>query len=258
MAELKIMNGGWETRRELGDRLVIGRDVECDVRVDDPKISRVHCLIQREGRDWVAVDLDSHNGTLVSGWPLTRQTLKHGDVLEIGAATLQFLVAAEEAAGKQARRLALATTSVGAAAGDHSVDDDPNSTVIDLTASDPAAIPRRGPIGRRASLWEQAKPRDAGGKKKRKRKRVDPEVLLKRLHAQPAATAQIAARAPAAVRRDAGQWYHKSIPLSVGIPASIALLAAIYVLANGMPSMKFGARPPVPRSIPHSSPFNND
>src|SRR5579864_7514701 len=92
MASLRIVVDGREFRRELRDRLVIGRDGECDLRLNDRRISRLHCVIEQSPGGWVAVDLESHNGTLISGWPLTRQVLKHGDVLEIGAANLQFLM----------------------------------------------------------------------------------------------------------------------------------------------------------------------
>ena len=77
MATVKVTVGGREFRRDVGSRLVIGRDMDCDVQVDDPKISRLHCLIERKGEDYVAVDLDSHNGTKISGWPLTRHRACH-------------------------------------------------------------------------------------------------------------------------------------------------------------------------------------
>jgi len=58
---------------------------------------------------------------------------------------------------------------------------------------------------------------------------------------------------------DASPWYYRTIPLKVGIPASIALLAILYVAANGVPSLRFGgAAHQIPKSLPHSSPHNND
>jgi len=67
--------------------------------------------------------------------------LNDGDVLEIGAASLQFLLDSTAPFAKEANRLALATASVSADGPAGSVDEDPNSTVIDIEP-DPAAIPR--------------------------------------------------------------------------------------------------------------------
>src|SRR5579859_8115156 len=245
MAVVRVMLGGREFRREVGSRLVIGRDVECDVQVNDPKISRLHCLIERKGDEFVAVDLDSHNGTMISGWPLTRQTLKHGDVLDMGVASLQFLVESSRQAAEEADKLVREEELSRKA-----------SESTDGTR-DPAAIPRRGPAGRKASLWERAvRDSDQADGKSRKRKRVKPEVLRKQLFENK--TAAAVADEPIRIVRGAMPWYYKTIPLKVGIPASIFLLLLIYLVANGLPSVHFGSARNQPAKLPHSSPYNND
>ena len=69
----------------LGKREIrIGRGVQNDVVVGDPKVSRIHCRITREGDSLVLMDLGSANGTFVNGRRVTRHILRPGDVIRIG------------------------------------------------------------------------------------------------------------------------------------------------------------------------------
>ena len=53
----------------------LGRDESCEVRLDDPMVSRRHAeVIHAEGRWWVQ-DLGSRNGTLLDGKRVTRVPL---------------------------------------------------------------------------------------------------------------------------------------------------------------------------------------
>ena len=48
--------------------LVLGRDTDCDIQIDDNRISRHHCELQPAVRNqWVIIDHASSNGTLI-GW----------------------------------------------------------------------------------------------------------------------------------------------------------------------------------------------
>lgn len=70
----------------------IGRASECDVCISkDELISRTHARLDWDGTVWIAVDLDSTNGTFVNGERIIEQKLKLGDVLEVGDTQLQFL-----------------------------------------------------------------------------------------------------------------------------------------------------------------------
>ena len=56
-----------------GDRFVIGRGESCDLVLDDPKVSREHAaVVPGAGPRHLLFDLDSANGTLVDGRPITR------------------------------------------------------------------------------------------------------------------------------------------------------------------------------------------
>ena len=67
---LRVESAG-TTRTYDVDRVVIGREADCDVVVSEPSASRHHAVLQREGNGWVAVDTSS-NGTFVRGQRITR------------------------------------------------------------------------------------------------------------------------------------------------------------------------------------------
>ena len=70
----------------------IGRK-ECDIVLDDEKVSRKHAsiVIIREGQ-YAVQDLASRNGTFVNGVRLTRRNLQHNDLIRVGNTTMRFTV----------------------------------------------------------------------------------------------------------------------------------------------------------------------
>src|SRR4051794_7824107 len=85
MAYLVVRSGQREVHRgELRDALIIGRAPECDIQLLDPRISRMHCRIDRDGNDWVVIDLGSSNGTFAKGEKVERHVLIDGGSFEIG------------------------------------------------------------------------------------------------------------------------------------------------------------------------------
>ncbi|HEX8142252.1 MAG TPA: GGDEF domain-containing protein [Pyrinomonadaceae bacterium] len=78
------------------DEVILGRALEADVRVNDPRASRLHARITTE-RDastgetrYRINDLASTNGTLLNGKPITEDFLEDGDKLVIGEHLLRF------------------------------------------------------------------------------------------------------------------------------------------------------------------------
>ena len=242
MAFLRILLNGNEDRRELGESTIIGRDAECDLRVDDPKVSRVHCVIQQSGATWVAADLDSHNGTLIGGWPLTRQPLKHGDVLRVGAASLQFLL--QEDAKLQAQALDLANQTPSAS---------PSPLPAHAAAGSSAGLLNPA---RKRSLWENAthSATETRSSKRKKRQAID----LEKLRAKNSRLIATSEPEPVDLTKVVQPWYYHTVRLSVAVPASVAVLLLIYFLANGVPHFSGAKARPIPPSLPHSSPYNND
>src|SRR4051794_18389105 len=77
-------------RRELFGPVVIGRSPECNLPVRDILLSRKHCIIEKIGDVWVIADLNSKNGTLVNGEPITRHVLADMDLVRIGRTRIAF------------------------------------------------------------------------------------------------------------------------------------------------------------------------
>jgi hypothetical protein len=73
-----------------GNRVVLGRSKDCDVRVEDANVSRRHAELRREGADWWLVDLDSTNGTELNGRRISRSKLSDGDTITLGGTDLVF------------------------------------------------------------------------------------------------------------------------------------------------------------------------
>ena len=73
-----------------GDRVVIGRLDECEICLADANASRRHAAFVRDGDEWAIEDIDSTNGTLLNGNPVTRQLLHDGDAVEIGVTRLTY------------------------------------------------------------------------------------------------------------------------------------------------------------------------
>jgi hypothetical protein len=72
---------------------VIGRSRDCDLTVEDPNVSRHHAEVRPSGGSWIVRDLGSTNGVKVNGQkvdPGRAQSLKPGDVIELGTSRLNF------------------------------------------------------------------------------------------------------------------------------------------------------------------------
>ena len=72
------------------DVVVIGRNYDCDLRIEKPYVSRVHAVICRENGSLVLEDLGGRNGTRVNRIAVSRKVLSDGDRIHIGRAELVF------------------------------------------------------------------------------------------------------------------------------------------------------------------------
>jgi transcriptional regulator with GAF, ATPase, and Fis domain len=73
----------------------VGRQANNDLQLEDNAVSRRHCLFVRSGDACTLRDLDSRNGTFVTGTPVTEQQLEPGDEIRIGASVFCYLVDAD-------------------------------------------------------------------------------------------------------------------------------------------------------------------
>jgi pSer/pThr/pTyr-binding forkhead associated (FHA) protein len=64
--------------------LLIGRHLECDVRIDQTTISRRHCCLAMAYDRVVVRDLGSHNQIRVNGQVVEEAHLQNGDEVAIG------------------------------------------------------------------------------------------------------------------------------------------------------------------------------
>src|SRR5579862_5733760 len=73
----------------------VGRQASNDLQLEDTAVSRRHCLFNRLGEACTLKDLDSRNGTFVTGTPVTEQELKPGDEIRIGGSVFCYLLDAK-------------------------------------------------------------------------------------------------------------------------------------------------------------------
>jgi pSer/pThr/pTyr-binding forkhead associated (FHA) protein len=64
--------------------LLIGRHMDCDVRLDAPKISRRHCCVAMAYDRLLIRDLGSRNGIRLNGQVIEEAQLRSGDEVAIG------------------------------------------------------------------------------------------------------------------------------------------------------------------------------
>ena len=85
-------NGALLRAFALGDtaEVIIGRDDDCDIRINSRAVSREHCCIEMDGDELFLRDLDSTSGTIVEGNRIDRIPLRHGLSAEIGPAVVKF------------------------------------------------------------------------------------------------------------------------------------------------------------------------
>lgn len=86
MAKLYIFHRNGRSEYQLADHNVLGRHPKNRIKVQEPGVSKVHCLISQDsGRDFTIRDLGSRNGTYVNGKRITgKVALKDGDDLLLG------------------------------------------------------------------------------------------------------------------------------------------------------------------------------
>jgi DNA-binding NtrC family response regulator len=105
-----------DVRREViveGGELRVGSHPSNDLVINDPRVSRFHCRIDRSARAWRIVDEGSLNGTAVSGVRIVEAQLPVPEcTIELGDSVLRV-----RDAGSTARTAARARSSFGAIRG---------------------------------------------------------------------------------------------------------------------------------------------
>lgn len=87
-----------ESQKIIIDQIELGRDGDCQVRLDDdtfPTVSRKHAAIVKDGDKWKLIQLSQTNSTFLNGKPIaTEWYLKNGDEIQlsVGGPRMGFIV----------------------------------------------------------------------------------------------------------------------------------------------------------------------
>ena len=87
-ARLVALDGGPDIC--VDGEVTVGRDPDCDARIDSKSISRRHCILIETNGGVRVRDLNSTNGTWINSQQVRTGWLRPGDILEI--AYFRFLV----------------------------------------------------------------------------------------------------------------------------------------------------------------------
>jgi pSer/pThr/pTyr-binding forkhead associated (FHA) protein len=85
----KLTEIGTPNRKEIPitrEEFLIGRGIDCDLRLGSSEVSRHHCLLRVRGDEATVIDLGSSNGTYLNGHRVRSQAvLQSGDELRVAA-----------------------------------------------------------------------------------------------------------------------------------------------------------------------------
>lgn len=82
---------GTKIQLSRGTSYRIGRDVKADISLDDDSVSREHSRLAFVAGCWRVLDLDSTNGTYISGVSIKESPLNDGALLKVGHTIFKFL-----------------------------------------------------------------------------------------------------------------------------------------------------------------------
>ncbi len=89
---LDVLNSSGDivhTSEFVKEKIVLGRILSADLRIDDPRVSRIHALLETKGDRILLTDLASSHGTYVNGEKIVEKAVKAGDVIRLGFVELR-------------------------------------------------------------------------------------------------------------------------------------------------------------------------
>src|SRR5271169_520806 len=86
MPKLVVLSAGMTGRTQdlKVEKTTIGRVEDNTFQIAEPSVSSHHCEVLLRGADVVVRDLDSTNGTFLSGQKITEAVIKPGQILRLG------------------------------------------------------------------------------------------------------------------------------------------------------------------------------
>jgi len=88
---LDPMKGGTQSFLLDRDQVLIGRDVEADIHLDEQNISRRHCIVRRQPDGYVIEKMSRVSPLLVNGVEVAQARLYTGDQIQVGPHFLVFV-----------------------------------------------------------------------------------------------------------------------------------------------------------------------
>ena len=95
----------------LDEPVSIGRLGSNDICLEDPFVSRNHCVIRNDGDEYLIEDLNSSNGTYLNGERVNTRSLKEGCLIAVGASRFLFKLQDREESITLGQRLVVAENS---------------------------------------------------------------------------------------------------------------------------------------------------
>jgi len=99
-----LIGGVFALPEEAGATFSIGRSTSNSLCVEDPSVSRNHCVLTSKGEGFHISDRGSANRTYINGLPLEEHTLRNGDEIKIGESLFLFAAEGDSAERPDARR----------------------------------------------------------------------------------------------------------------------------------------------------------
>jgi len=78
------------------DHIIVGREVQCAIMLNDNSVSRQHSSVTRLAEGYLLKDMGSSNGTYVNGHRVQEALLKDGDRISIGDCEFWFEAPSDE------------------------------------------------------------------------------------------------------------------------------------------------------------------
>ena len=91
-----------ETVRQFeGSQIVIGRNSDVQLELQDEGVALLHAMIEERGNDYYVSDLGSQSGTFKGGNRILEDRLSSGDEITLGPYRIQFFVGVPKPAAER-------------------------------------------------------------------------------------------------------------------------------------------------------------
>jgi len=98
---LKLQNTVIKEFKTDQNEIIIGRDPDNDIQIDNIAISRKHARIVKNPNDYIIEDMNSVNGIFIDGKKINKKYLKTNDEIIIGKYSLQIILEDDPAIRKK-------------------------------------------------------------------------------------------------------------------------------------------------------------